>query len=62
MCSALEKLEKRGIEQGIQQGIEQERKEIILQMLRKGMDEELIKEITAVDEAIIEELRKETLM
>lgn len=78
MCSALEKLEKRGIEQGIErgieqgiergiergikQGIEQERKEIVLQMLRKGMDRDLIKEITGVDEATIEELRKETLM
>ncbi len=74
MCSALEKLEKRGIEQGIQRGIErgieqgieqgikQERKEIIVQMLRKGMDQGLIKEITGVDEATIEELRKETLM
>lgn len=74
MCTALEKLEKRGIEQGIERGIEQgiergieqgitqRNKEIVLQMLRKGMDRDLIKEITGVDEATIEELRKETLM
>ncbi len=66
MCSALERLEKRGIEQGIErgikQGVTQRNEEIVLRMLRKGMDQALIKEITGVDEATIEELRRETLM
>ena len=58
MCGALEKLEKRGIEQGINQRNE----EIVLQMLRKGMDKTLIKEITEVDEEMIEKLHKEVQM
>lgn len=63
MCGALERLEQRGVErgvrQGIEQGIEQEKKFIILQMLKKGMDQDLIKEITGMDAAVIEEIQRE---
>ena len=62
MCGALESLKKQGIEQGIKQGIEQEKKETVLQMLRKGMDKALIKEITRADEEMIENLHKEVQM
>lgn len=59
MCGALERLEKRGIEKGIEQGISQRNAEIVLQMLRKGMDKGLIREITGADEEMIEKLHKE---
>lgn len=41
---------------GMKDGIAQEKKAIILQMLKKGMDRELIKEITDADDALIDEL------
>ena len=59
MCGALERLEQRGVERGVRQGIEQEKKFIILQMLKKGMDQDLIKEITGMDAAAIEEIQRE---
>lgn len=71
MCGALERLEKRGIEQGFEKGIEkgieqglkqgisQRTEEIVLQMLKKGMDKGLIREITGVDEEAIEKLHQE---
>lgn len=62
MCAALEKLEKRGIEQGIEQGISQRNAEIVLKMLKKNMDKGLIREITGVDEETLEKLYKEAQM
>lgn len=70
MCGALERLEKRGIEQGfekgikqgLKQGVSQRTEEIVLQMLKKGMDKGLIKEITGVDEEVIEKFHKEMQM
>ena len=60
ICEALQELEQRGVERGIaeglEQGIAQEKKAIILQMLKKDMDKELIKEITRADDALIDEL------
>lgn len=58
MCAALEKLEKRGIEQGISQ----RNAEIVLKMLKKNMDKGLIREITGVDEETLEKLYKEAQM
>lgn len=58
MCTALEKLEKRGIEQGISQ----RNAEIVLKMLKKNMDKGLIREITGVDEETLEKLHKEAQM
>ena len=46
----------RGIAQGLERGREDEQQAIILQMLKKGMDRELIKEITGADDALIDEL------
>lgn len=58
MCTALEKLEKRGIEQGIVQRT----KEIVIRMLRSGADNAFIKEITELKEEDIEKLRREIQM
>lgn len=58
MCTAIEKLEKRGIEQGISQ----RNAEIVLKMLKKNMDKGLIREITGVDEETLEKLYKEAQM
>lgn len=55
MCGALERLEERGVKRGIRQRNE----EIVLQMLKKGMENRLIHEITGTDEEAIEQLRKD---
>lgn len=60
MCEALQELEQRGREDGYAcgktDGIAQEKKAIILQMLKEGMDRNLIKKITGADDALIDEL------
>lgn len=52
MCEALQELEQRGREDGIAQ----EKKAIIIRMLKEGMDRNLIKKITGADDALIDEL------
>lgn len=54
VCKALERLEKRTIEQ--------RNEEIVLRMLKKGMGDDLIQEITDADEELIEQLRKKIQM
>ena len=39
---------KQGIEQGIEKGIEQERKNIVINMLKKGFEIELIAELASL--------------
>lgn len=45
-----------GVEDGIAQGRRDEQKSVILQMLKEGMDRNLIKKITGADDALIDEL------
>ncbi|TVR93951.1 MAG: hypothetical protein EA428_01205, partial [Spirochaetaceae bacterium] len=46
-----------GIEQGIDQGRIKERRETVAKMLAKGMDEQLIGEITGLSPAELAELK-----
>ena len=44
-----------GLQQGMQQGIRQERQDIVFRMLEKGMDPEMIADLTGMN---IEEIQK----
>ena len=65
MCTALEKLEKRGIEKGIEQGIEQgiekgvekNKKEMVIRMLEEGVDLEVIEKVSGLRRKEIEGLK-----
>ena len=46
---------KQGMQQGLQQGIRQERQDIVFRMLEKGMDPEMIADLTGMN---IEEIQK----
>lgn len=46
---------KQGMRQGLQQGIRQERQDIVFRMLEKGMDPEMIADLTGMN---IEEIQK----
>ena len=46
---------KQGMQQGLQQGIRQERQDIVFRMLEKGMDPEMITDLTGMN---IEEIQK----
>jgi len=62
MCKALEKLKKRGNEQAFARGMEQRTNEIVLNLLRTGVDTSLIKEVSGLDDDKIEKLRKKIQM
>ena len=47
-----------GMEKGLQQGIRQERQDIVFRMLEKGMDPEVIADLTGTDVEEIRELEK----
>ena len=49
---------KQGMQQGLQQGIRQERQDIVFRMLEKGMDPEVIADLTGTDVEEIRELEK----
>ncbi|WP_342514795.1 hypothetical protein MKY34_08735 [Sporosarcina sp. FSL K6-1522] len=48
----------RGIERGIEQGIEQGVTKVVLEMLKKGFTNDVIAEVTYLDQEKIEELRE----
>lgn len=49
---------RKGIEQGIEQGIAEGKREVVLEMLKKGLPLDIIAEVTHVDKEEIEQLRK----
>ena len=51
----MEKGLQEGMKQGMQQGIRQERQDIVFRMLEKGMDPEMIADLTGMN---IEEIQK----
>jgi predicted transposase/invertase (TIGR01784 family) len=53
--------EVKGIEKGIEQGAEQAKREIILNMLSKNMDEKLISDITGLSIDRIKAIKKDNL-
>ncbi len=56
--TGMEKGLQEGMKQGMQQGIRQERQDIIFRMLEKGMDPEVIADLTGTDVEEIRELEK----
>ena len=56
--TGMEKGLQEGMKQGMQQGIRQERRDIIFRMLEKGMDPEVIADLTGTDVEEIRELEK----
>ena len=55
MSSAWETGMEKGLQEGRQQGIRQERQDIVFRMLEKGMDPEMIADLTGMN---IEEIQK----
>ena len=55
MEKGLQKGMEKGLQQGLQQGIRQERQDIVFRMLEKGMDPEMIADLTGMN---IEEIQK----
>ena len=51
--------EAKGIEEGKIKGVKEEKKRVAKEMLEKGLDDQLIKEITKITEEELEELKKE---
>lgn len=56
--TGMEKGLQEGMKQGMQQGIRQERQDIVFRMLEKGMDSEVIADLTGTDVEEIRELEK----
>ena len=56
--TGMEKGLQEGMKQGMQQGIRQERQDIVFRMLEKGMDPEVIADLTGTDVEEIRELEK----
>ena len=50
MCQALEEYYQDGVQEGIEKGIEQCKKSIIANMLKKGLDIEMIVELSGLSE------------
>lgn len=55
MEKGLQEGREQGMKQGLQQGIRQERQDIVFRMLEKGMDPEMIADLTGMN---IEEIQK----
>ena len=58
MEKGLQEGREQGMKQGLQQGIRQERQDIVFRMLEKGMDPEVIADLTGTDVEEIRELEK----
>ena len=60
MCNLSEGIYERGMAQGITQGITQEKENVIMNLLRKGMDIEFIKDVTNwTEEQIMKVIKKD---
>ncbi len=57
--SSLALAKKQGLEQGIEQGIEQKNKQIVIKSFKAGLDNQLIQQITGLNEAQIKEIINE---
>ncbi|MGN1342231.1 MAG: hypothetical protein ACI4VL_03265, partial [Bacilli bacterium] len=55
MIEGIKEGKKKGIEQGIKQGINENKTEVIINMLKKGIDYDTISEVT---DKTIEEIKK----
>ena len=54
MCQALEEYYQDGVQEGIEKGIEQGKKSIIANMLKKGLDIEMIVELSGLSESEVQ--------
>lgn len=59
MCNLADLVEERGIEKGMERGIQQEKINIVLNMIKRGMSDEDICSLTECSQEFVDEIRKE---